>query len=216
VRARLQQAGHEVFAPTLTGLGERAHLLSPSVDLETHIRDVLGVLEYEDLERVILVGHSYGGMVIAGVADRAAARLARLVYLDAFVPQDGQRQFDLMAADRAATYEEQARQEGDGWRIPAPPLQRFGVSSEADLAWAGPRVTAHPLATFTQPLRLAGASTLPRTYIWCTQYVASPFAPFAERARNDPSWQCHELPSGHDAMITVPRELAELLLGASE
>jgi pimeloyl-ACP methyl ester carboxylesterase len=214
VRALLQQAGHEVYTPTLTGLGERAHLLGPGIDLDTHIQDVVGVLEYEDLAGVTLVGHSYGGMVIAGVAERAAARLARLVYLDAFIPQDGQRMLDFIA-ERTAAYEEQARQD-DRWCIPAPPLERFGVTSETDLAWARPKVGPHPYRTITQPVRITGANPLPRTYIRCKEYTIGPFAPFAERARNDPSWQYHELAAGHDAMITVPRQLAELLLGASE
>ena len=212
VTTRLRAAGHEVFTPTLTGLGERAHLFSPDIDLETHIGDVLGVLKYEDLERVVLVGHSYGGMVITGVADRAAERLAHLVYLDSFVPADGQSAFDLLAPDRRATFEEQARDPGNGPQIPPPPLQRFGVTADADLRWALPKLASQPLKTFTQPLRLthAGARVVPRTYIWCAEYPS--FRPFAERVRTDPGWRYRELPTGHDAMITAPQALAGLLL----
>ena len=117
----LRAAGHEVCTPTLTGLGERAHLLSAEVTLDTHVQDVVGVLEYEDLRDVVLVGHSYGGMVITGVVDRAADRLAHLVYLDAFVPQDGQALADLVDSTLYTTLEEQARAEGEGWRVPALP-----------------------------------------------------------------------------------------------
>jgi pimeloyl-ACP methyl ester carboxylesterase len=207
----LRAAGHEVYTPTLTGLGERAHLLSPSVGLETHVEDVLGVLHYEDLRNVVLVGHSYGGMVITGVAEQAADRLAHLVYLDAFIPGDGQSLFDLMPADRVAAYRGLAASAGEGWRIPAPPVERYGVTAEADLQWAGPRVGPHPLLTMEQPVRCstgAGAA-LPKTYIYCAEFAA--FAPFAEQAQADPAWRYHELPTGHDAMVTMPRQLADLL-----
>src|SRR5215203_5818244 len=149
----LRAAGHAVATPTLTGLGERAHLLSPEIGLETHVQDILGVLEYEDLAGVVLVGHSSGGMVVMAVADRAPGRVAHLVYLDAFVPQTGQALVDLPPADRRAVFVEQARTAGEGWRVPAPP-ERNGVIDEADLAWVRPRLGPQPLATFTEPLRL--------------------------------------------------------------
>ena len=207
----LRAAGHDVYTPTLTGLGERAHLLSPAVDLEMHIRDVLGVLEYEDLRQVVLVGHSYGGMVITGVADRASERLAHLVYLDTWVPGDGSSAFTLLPAERAKGLDDRARSEGDGWRIPPAPLQRFGVTADEDLKWAMPRVVPQPIKTFSQPLRLKNPSvSLPRTYIWCAQYDG--FRAFAERVRSDPNWVYCELATGHDAMITMPRELTELFL----
>lgn len=123
--ALLRAAGHEVYTPTLTGLGDRSHLLGPGVSLDTHVQDIVGLLEYEDLREAVVVGHSYGGMVMTAVADRAADRRAQLVYLDAFVPQHGQSLADL--ADRAffATMEARAGLEGDGWRVPAPPLERW-------------------------------------------------------------------------------------------
>jgi pimeloyl-ACP methyl ester carboxylesterase len=117
VRPLLRSAGHEVFTPALTGLGERSHLASAQVDLETHVRDVIAVLEYEDLREVVLVGHSYGGMVISGVADRVPERLALLVYLDAEVPMDGQSELDLLPVQERAGYEEAARSKGQGWLI---------------------------------------------------------------------------------------------------
>ena len=209
----LRAADHEVYTPTLTGLGERAHLLSPDVDLDTHIQDVVGVLEYEDLERVVLVGHSYGGMVIAGAADRAAERLAHLVYLDAFVPRDGQAQIALMSSALGSAFRQGAESAGDGWRIPPPPLQRYGVTAAADLKWAGPRVGPHPLKTFQQPVRLTNpaATALPRTYVACTQSTGT-FDAFYQQARTEPGWRYRELPTGHDAMITMPRQVADLLL----
>jgi pimeloyl-ACP methyl ester carboxylesterase len=120
VRPLLRSAGHEVFTPALTGLGERSHLASAQVDLETHVRDVVAVLEYEDLREVVLVGHSYGGMVISGVADRVPERLVQLVYLDAEVPMDGQSELDLLPPQERAGYEEAARSKGQGWQIPPP------------------------------------------------------------------------------------------------
>lgn len=165
----LRAAGHDVFTPTLTGLGERVHLLTPAVGLETHIQDVLGVVHYEDLRQVILVGHSYGGMVITGVAHQATDRLAHLVYLDAFVPHDGQCLLDLPPPEMAAAQREQAKTIGDGWRVPPLPLEAFGVTDQADLRWAGPKVGDQPRLTFEQPVRYASeaGAALPRTYISC-------------------------------------------------
>jgi pimeloyl-ACP methyl ester carboxylesterase len=213
----LRAAGHEVCAPTLTGLGARAHLLSPEVTLETHVQDVVGVLEYEDCRDVVLVGHSYGGMVITAVADRAADRVAHLVYLDAFVPQDGQAVADLVGPTFSAMLEEQAHAEGEGWRVPAPPPvpERWGVTTEADVRWMRPRIGAHPLKAFQQPVRLTNpvAATLPRTFIYCTDKPARDmFAPLAEQLRAETRWRYRELATGHDAMVTAPQAIAALLL----
>jgi pimeloyl-ACP methyl ester carboxylesterase len=209
VTSLLRAAGHEVYTPTLTGLGERAHLLSSDVGLDTHVEDVRGALKYEDLRDVILVGHSYGGVVITGVAGVAAERIGRLVYLDAFIPVHGQSLLDLLPPDRRSMFESQFV---DGWRIPPQPLERFGVTDEADYAWARPKLGDQPLKTFTQPVHDPGdaAPRLPRTYIWAAAYPG--FAVFAERTRADPAWHYREIATGHDAMITKPREVADLLL----
>ncbi|MGH7752167.1 MAG: alpha/beta fold hydrolase [Gemmatimonadales bacterium] len=208
----LRAAGHDVFTPTLTGLGERAHLMTSSVDLETHTQDVLGVLQCEDLDRVILVGHSYGGMVITCVADRAPERLAHVVYLDAFVPRDGQSLYDLVPPERRAMYDEWARTKGEGFRLPSPPLEFFGLTDESDVRWAAPRVLPQPLATFTQPARLKGSlAGVPRTYIACAKHTG-PFKPFAQRAQTEPGWRYRALAAVHDVMITAPRDLVALLL----
>lgn len=208
----LRSAGHDVFTPTLTGLGERSHLLSPDIGLDTHIQDVVMMLEYEDLDDVVLVGHSYGGMVITGVSEHAAQRLSHLVYLDAFIPQDGQSFKDVAPA----TYErlnKRVQAEGEGWKVPVPDGD-FGVTDEADLSWMRTRLSAQPFKTAHQKVRLQNpeALALPRTYIYCRRPTGEAgAAQYAEQAKTA-GWQFHELYTGHDAMITVPHELADLLL----
>jgi len=207
----LRAAGHEVITPTLTGLAERAHLLSPEIGLDTHIADVAGLLEYEDLHNVVLVGHSYGGMVIAGVAEKAAELLAHLVFLDAFVPQDGQSLFDTIP-DHGAAMRKIAEESGDGWRVPLGKAT-FGVTDEIDVAWMIPRITPQPLRSFEEPVRLTNqaALALPRSYILCRQDEPSLFDPFAKQAQYT-GWGYYELMTGHDAMITMPEALATILL----
>ncbi len=206
----LRAAGHEVHAPTLTGLGERAHLGRRPIDLETHIADVCGLLEMEDIRDAVLVGHSYAGMVIAGAADRAAARIGRLVYLDAFVPADGQCVLDFWPADARADIELRAAADG---LIPPTPLPAYGVTRPEDLAWAEPRIRPHPYATWTQALRLAhGETRLPRAYIRCTNPARPVFEQFSRRVRGDPAWIYREIDCGHDCMIADPHGTAELLL----
>jgi pimeloyl-ACP methyl ester carboxylesterase len=207
----LRGAGHQVYAPTLTGLGEGADPPTPAVGLDTHVRDVLELLASQDLAEVVLVGHSYAGMVITAVADRVAERLAHLVYLDAFVPEDGQCVLDLVTPERAELFREQARTMGDGWLVPALPLEAWGVTDPTDVQWATRRILPQPLGTLEQPLRLSGgsAASLPRTYI-STDHLT--FQRFAERARTEHGWRTRHLATGHDAMITRPRELAALLL----
>ena len=210
VTPHLAHAGHLFYTPTLTGLGERIHLATPAVNLDTHIHDIVQVLEFEDLHEVILVGHSYGGIVITGVADLVRNRLAQLVYLDAFVPTDGQSLHDLVPPE-ARTYNlALASREGDGWRLPLEPQWRVGPPDL--LPWLQPRWTDHPFQCFDQPLRLrqpAGAG-LPRTYIRCTANAATGalFRQFAD----DPTWRVCELAAEHTAMVTAPRALADLLM----
>jgi pimeloyl-ACP methyl ester carboxylesterase len=195
--------GHRLYTPSYTGLGERAHLARPEIDLDTHITDVVNVLEYEDLHDVVLVGHSYGGMVATGVADRARERLSRLVYLDAFVPEDGQSLADLaIGPDRLRA------SAVDGWRVPPNPVP--ADTPEEDLEWIAARRMHHPLGSLVQPLALTrGPLALPRDYILCTK--ADTFASYAARAR-ERGWPVHELASTHNPHITLPAELAELLV----
>lgn len=201
----LREAGYEVHTPTLTGLGERVHLASPAVDLETHVADVLNVLAYEDLRGVVLVGFSYSGMVATAVAERAPARLAHLAYVDAFVPEDGQSLLDMAGPEVAAHFAAIARERGDGWRIPHDPPD-------------APRRTAHPLKTFQGRVAIGNleAAALPRTYVYCTDKPEmgggnAGIAASAARARAG-GRRYRELPTRHVAMETMPRELADLLL----
>ena len=210
MRSRLRERGHELWTPTYTGLGERAHLASPAVDLDTHIQDVCGLLYMEDLRDVILIGHSYGGMVATGVADREPARIARLVYLDAFVPRDGQSALDLHPDDIRERMR-RAVLDGDGWRMPPNPPPPD--TPKEDLAWMTPRRMPQPAKTGEQPIRLTGAvESLPRTYIYCLQpRPGDVFRPFAERARADAGWQYLEIDASHNPHITAPDALAAML-----
>ncbi|HEY7610128.1 MAG TPA: alpha/beta fold hydrolase [Alphaproteobacteria bacterium] len=206
----LRATGHEVHAPTLTGLGDRAHLADRKIDLETHIADVVGFLEMEDLADVVLVGHSYAGMVIAGVADCAAKRLKRLVYLDGFVPEHGKCVLDYWSAEARADFEQRCAPTGF---IPPTPLPAYGVTRPEDLAWAEPRIRPHPFATWTQPLFLKkGETTLPRAYIRCTDPARPVFDQFSRKVRDDPRWAYREIACGHDSMIAEPERTADLLL----
>ena len=211
VRPLLRAAGHEIFTPTYTGLGERAHQVNRSINLETHIGDILAMLECEDLRNVVLVGHSYGGMVATGVADRAAERIARLIYLDAFVPANGQSLFDLLPASARASRQEAARTQGDGWLLPPNPTPPD--TTPEDVAWITPRRRWQPLGTFTQPVALKNAAAhLPRTYIYCTRTAPDDtFGQFARRFRSDPAWKYLEIDASHSPNVTAPEVLARLL-----
>jgi len=209
----LQRAGHRVFTPTLTGLGERSHLLRPGIDLDLHILDIVNVLKWEGLREVVLCGHSYGGMVVTGVADAVAERLAALVYLDAFVPRDGEAVVELLLAERRSGLEQDRRRHGDGWRLTPVPAAAFGVTDPADQAWVDGACTAQPWATLTQPIRLGGAheKVRRRSYILAGAYTPSAFEPYGAMARDSADWHFHSLPTGHDAMMTMPAEVAKLL-----
>lgn len=199
--------GHRFITPTYTGLGERAHLSNPSIDLETHIQDILGVIEYEELQDFILLGHSYGGMVATGVADRASDRISRLIYLDAFVPRDGQCLFDLVSDENRERSIKGAESEGDGWRLPPNPMP--ADTPEQDRRWAEPKRVPLPIRTVQQPLRLKqDPLPMPISYIYCTRN--NTFERFARRAREE-GWDYHELDSSHNPHITMPSELAALL-----
>ncbi|MBV9191578.1 MAG: alpha/beta hydrolase [Betaproteobacteria bacterium] len=202
----LRKAGHEVLTPSLTGIGERAHLASPSVDLSTHIADVLGAIRYERLSECALVGHSYGGMVVTGVADRAPETIKTLVYLDAFVPQSGQALIDLLRPEVRAHFPKEAPSVA-----PLPPHVQ-GMKDPKEIAWVDGRRDPQPTKTFTQPLKLEGNYRGPRAYIYCTGYSPTSFTPFAERARNDRAWRYHELPTHHYPHISMPLETAGVLL----
>ncbi len=222
----LKAAGHEVYAPTLTGLAERAAELSPDIGLDTHIQDVVGLLEEKNLHGVILVGHSYGGMVITGMVDAVPERIAHLVYLDTFVPRDGESMAGVVPL-LPFVLRKLAQAHGDGWKVDS--HGTYGVTTEPDKSWLLSKVTPQPLKTLVQPLHLknpAIVSTKPRTHISCTGrgffspfmqhlqvYRAIPYPGWRKAlAPTEAGWRLRKLPTGHDAMITMPRELADLLL----
>jgi pimeloyl-ACP methyl ester carboxylesterase len=209
MRPLMREAGHELFVPTYTGLGEREHLLSRDVGLDTHIDDVLGVLEYEDLREVMLVGHSYGGMVATGVADRARGRIARLVYYDAFVPRDGQSLMDLQPPGGRERLMERVRAEGEGWLVPSNPIPPD--TSPEDVAWITARRLSQPLKCFEQKLKLSGEPAMPRRYIYCRRIgPGDPFRQFLERARSE-GWPDFEIDASHSAHVTAPELLRDTL-----
>jgi pimeloyl-ACP methyl ester carboxylesterase len=200
-----------VFTPTLTGLGERAHLASPDIDLDVQIQDVVALIEMEDLREVVLLGHSYGGMVVTGVAERTPERIRRLVYLDAFVPQNAKCALEYVVPERAARFREQG--EATGFVEPPPP-SLWGVVAPEHVAFARQRERRHPYRCFTQRIRVmnSSAAALPKTFIYCSSPATGTFDQFAVKYRKDVAWEFHELKTGHDSMILVPHELAAILL----
>ena len=214
VRPLLQAAGHEVFTPTLTGLGERAHLGTPATDLDTHVADVAAVLHYEDLSDVVLVGHSYGGLVINGVADRAPERIGQLVYLDADVALDGECELDFFPPEQRADLEESARTRGEGWRVPPPVPDPLPPGLPPQMVWGVARMASMPLSALTQPARHSEpAPDLPRTYVYCTEGKdGEPPLRNLDRIRADPTWRFVELAATHIAHVTAPEKVTATLL----
>ncbi len=214
VKRLLEREGHEVFAPSLTGLAERSASLSPEVDLDFHIDDVAALLSYWDLREVILVGHSYGGMVVTGAADRAADRVGKLVFLDAANPENGQSLVDV-----AGPVIEVTRPMGetvDGVELvllPAAGAAAFyGIDDPEDRAWADARLTGHPWKCFEQKLRLSDAeafSAIPQFHVVCESTISTRDPEMIESARREGRlWQ---VDTGHDLMITEPRFVADAL-----
>jgi pimeloyl-ACP methyl ester carboxylesterase len=206
VRSALRKIGHEVFTPTLTGVGERSHLLAQSVDLRTHTLDVLNLIQWEELDDIVLCGHSYGGMVVAGVADRIPQRIRALVFLDAFVPDHGQSLLDFapVSADQLI----------DGWKCLPISAETFGVNP-ADRAWVDRQCTVQPLACFSQPAEMTGGlGRINRVaYAYASGWAGeqSPFRPFYEKARAR-GWSTSEIDCGHDVMLDRPDAVTALLL----
>jgi pimeloyl-ACP methyl ester carboxylesterase len=201
ITAGLREHGHLAYPLTLTGVSERSHLLSGGVNLDTHIRDVTAVLESENIEDAVLVGHSYGGMVITGAADRSPARVSRLVYVDAVVPRNGDSQWSLVT-DREREWYQDVVESGYAAR----PLPFFD-----------PRATAHPLSSLFQPLQLTGDLAHIRgwDYVYAASWIGpSPFTQLYRRLSLDPTWTTHSLDSGHNVMGDAPDELLTILLHA--
>jgi pimeloyl-ACP methyl ester carboxylesterase len=205
----LWSKGHRAFAVTLTGVGEREHLMSPSISLATHIDDVMSVIETEELARLVLVGHSYAGLLITAVADRCAERIVRLVYLDAIIPRSGE--------SWSSSHNESARQARradiarDGV-IPPPPASAYGLSGE-DAAWVDRRQRSHPGGVYEDIVMFdeSRVASLPRTFVDCTSPALPTIEKSRQRVRSEQGWQVIEIATGHDPMISAPSQLLDIL-----
>jgi pimeloyl-ACP methyl ester carboxylesterase len=211
VADRLRLDGHTVFTPTLTGLGERSHLLRPGIDLATHVADVVGVMRWERLSDVVLCGHSYGGFVISGVAEEMPALIRSMVFLDAFLPGTG----DTIQKVTGPVIQDAIRAAGQRGELGVPPrsAETFGVN-EADRQWVDSLCVPQPIDTFTSPITLTGARERisRKTYIRAKGYHNPSFDRAFAAVQSDPSWHCHQVPCGHDVMVDMPDRLTELLL----
>jgi pimeloyl-ACP methyl ester carboxylesterase len=223
VRPLLEQAGARVLTPTLTGLGERQHLREPVPSLETHIQDVVNVIEAEELSDLILVGHSFGGMVITGVADRIKPRIRHLVYLDAAVPADGNDLATHVPGTDEATAQRRRtafrRLAPDGVWMPPPGPAGVGVTQPADAEWLRRRLTPHPLRTWLDPVvfRNGGHAGIPKTYVLATKPLTTVmgYPAQGEVAKRGGEWTYREIATGHQMMVTEPVRTAQLLLEAA-
>ena len=214
VADRLRGNGHKVFTPTLTGLGERSHLLRQGIDIGTHITDVVNVMKWEQLTDIVLCGHSYGGFVISGVAELMAPAIRSIVFLDAFLPNDGDTIRNLTSS--AVQDAIGAALQSGALGMPPRPAEFFGVNA-ADREWVDSLCVPQPVGTFTDKIALTGArdKIARKTYIRAKNYANPGFDRAVTAVKSDPSWRLHEAPSGHDVMVDAPERLTELLLEAA-
>jgi pimeloyl-ACP methyl ester carboxylesterase len=213
VSDRLEAKGHKVFTPTMTGLGACSHLISKDVNLTTHIADIANFIKWENLSNIVLVGHSYGGIIISGVAEQLHDKIGSIVFLDAFLPENG----DSLAEKASPAFKDviaQAINRGDV-SLKQPPAAAFGVT-EPDRPWVDGKCTPQPLATYTEKAVYTGGrdKIAKKTYIRAKGYAGPAFDAALAKTKVDPSWKTHEMTSGHDAMVIQPQELTELLLQA--
>ena len=206
----MNKAGHRLVTPSYTGLGDRAHLAQPGIDLDAHIADMLAVIKYEDLRDFVLIGHSYGGMVATGVADRVRDKVQQLIYVDAFVPQDGQSLLDFLPESERRRMREGA-QSGDGWRVPPNPTPPD--TPPEDVAWLNERRVNMPIKCFETKLKLEkGPLTLPRSYVYATRFPpVNVFGQFAKMTKSDSAWRYFEIDASHSPNVTAPEALMALL-----
>ena len=214
VAERLRARGHHVFTPTLTGLGERAHLVTPATSLDTHVDDIANVIAWEELRDIALVGTSYGGLVIAGVADRMPERIRSLVFLDAALPHEGKSMLDLVPTERRATVERLARAEGGGLLVPASLVLDTGIVDERGRAAYLARMSPHPLRSLQHPVRLAGRwlDVPNKVYVLASLKPTHHFVEYYEWASRTPGWSVRKIASNHFPMTTMPDETATLLM----
>jgi pimeloyl-ACP methyl ester carboxylesterase len=218
----LRARGRRVYAPTLTGLADRAHLLTRDVSLATHVQDIVGLIEAEELDNVILCGHSAGGVVITAVADRISARVAGLLYLDASLPGHGQSMLDFIGDSQGipALFRAQAASHGDGWCVPAGlPFDAagFGIEDPTDAAWVNRRLTAHPLKAFDDRLELTGQweTIARRTYIRCERFQIAHGEPLTQRLEQDPRWHVERWDCTHSPQIVDPQRVVDAVIAMS-
>lgn len=209
VRKSLEEKQHIVLTPTLTGIGERKHLTHPDVDLEIHIQDVLNTIFYEELDDIILVGHSYAGMVITGVADRIPEKIKKLIYVAAVLPMNGESMFDAVGLE-ISSFLSNSAQKNNGWLVPAGTPQSYGINTLEEVKWFNKMSTPHPLKSFQQKLSFKTSSfnALNKIYIKCLQDLGLNF--MATRAKNM-GIPCYEIDTGHFPMLTYPDALVDLL-----
>ncbi len=215
VAARLRAAGHDVTTPTQTGVGERRHLLSAQITLETFVTDLTSHIEAEELSDIILVGHSFGGQATSGAAERLPGRIRRLVYLDSMVLEGGQSAFDRMDQALVKTRKRLAAEQGAGIAMPVPPIVHLGMGDDHPLAaWTARRMTPHPISTYMAPMPLRGpvGNGLPRTYIACSDPWFASLGWSRDWVRAQVGWDWQEIATGHAAMITAPEALTRMLL----
>jgi pimeloyl-ACP methyl ester carboxylesterase len=210
----LRARGIAFHAPSLTGHGDRHHLVSPAVDLSTHVADIANLIRWEDLKDVVLCGHSYGGMVVSGVADQLAERIHTLVYLDAHVPADGQSMMDLAGDEVRERLTRRAKEQGFGWLMPPTPADFFGTTEKADQDWVNGLCTPMPLACYEEKIRLTGKLDRVgrRVYLRLTEHRRPYFIAAADRHRGVAGWEVVDLPTAHNIMVTHPRLLADQLV----
>jgi pimeloyl-ACP methyl ester carboxylesterase len=220
VAAPLRREGHEVYSPTLTGLGDRAHLLSPDVGLSTHVKDLVALFEYEDIQDAVLVAHSYGGIVANGAMEELADRVRYLVYVDAQLPRTGESMLDLVGPEGAEKMRALVDEQGEGWFLPPTDASYWGVTDPADLAWMNKRITAQPFKTYTDPVGSTDrAWAHPGLFIECAVPLEAfpiPLDRAKQRSRTDERFDYQVLDAGHDAQVTAPDELASILLAAGK
>ena len=207
----LRARGYEVYTPTLTGVSDRAHLVSPEIGLSTHVADVAGLLRWEDLRNVVLAGHSYGGVVISGVYEQARDRIGALSFIDAIVPASGQAMLDTVPPEVGRSFLDGAAERGFGWLVPPTPAEFFNVNP-ADRAWVDRLCTPQPLRTFQEPVAFGPREAgLRQQYLLATGFENPVLPAMAAPLRADPAWSVEDVPVGHDIMIDAPERLADLL-----
>ena len=210
----LRGMGHRVSTPTQTGLGERKHLLSKDITLDMFVADIVNHIESEELDDVILVGHSFGGASITGTADKIPNRIRHLVYLDSLILENGQSPFSKLPPDVVVARRKLVAEQGQGIFIPPPPPTAFGIpENHASADWVKRRLTPHPVSTYDSPMRIDNpvANGRPRTYIVCTNPVYGPLEATRQWVKKQEKWQWQEIATGHDAMVMAPAELARML-----